>query len=57
MANKQRIYIMWFLKVKSIATGEYQTIEKNDDLTELLMEADRLVARGIKIQIVDEKRA
>lgn len=57
MANKQRTYIMWFLKVKSMATGEYQTIEKSDDLTALLMEADRLVAKGIKIQIVAEKRA
>ena len=48
---------MWLLKIKSIATGKYQTIEKNDDLTALLKEADRLVAKGIKIQIVDEKRA
>ena len=48
---------MWFLKVKSMATGEYQTIEKNDDLTALLKEADRLVAKGIKIQIVDEKKS
>lgn len=48
---------MWFLKVKSAATGEYQIIEKNDDLTALLKEADRLVAKGIKIQIIDEKRA
>lgn len=46
---------MWLLKVKSIATGEYQTIEKNDDLTALLKEGDRLVAKGIKIQIIDEK--
>ena len=48
---------MWFLKIKSKATGEYQTIEKNSDLTELLKEGDRLVAKGIKIQIVAEKRA
>ena len=57
MANQQRTYIMWFLKIKSKATGEYQTIEKNDDLTALLKEADRLVAKGIKIQIIAEKRA
>lgn len=49
--------IMWLLKVKSVATGEYQTIEISDDLTSLLNEADRLVAKGIKIQIVYEKRA
>ena len=48
---------MWFLKVKSAATGEYQIIEKNDDLTALLREADRLVANGIRIQITVEKRA
>ena len=48
---------MWFLKVKSVATGEYQIIEKSGDLTALLKEADRLVAKGIKIQIIDEKRA
>ena len=48
---------MWLLKVKSAATGEYQTIEKSDDLTALLREADRLVAKGIKIQIIAEKRA
>ena len=57
MANQQRTYIMWFLKIKSIATGKYQTIEKSDDLTALLKEADRLVAKGIKIQIIAEKRA
>lgn len=57
MANQQRTYIMWLLRVKSVATGEYQIIEKNDDLTALLKEADRLVAKGIKIQIIDEKRA
>lgn len=48
---------MWLLKVKSIATGEYQIIEKNDDLTALLKEADRLVAKGIKIQIIAEKKS
>ena len=48
---------MWMLKVKSKATGEYQIIEKSDDLTALLIEADRLVAKGIRIQITDEKRA
>ena len=48
---------MWLLKVKSVATGKYQIIEKNDDLTALLKEADRLVAKGIKIQIIGEKRA
>ena len=48
---------MWLLKVKSAATGEYQTMEISDDLTALLREADQLVARGIKIQIVAEKRA
>lgn len=47
---------MWLLKVKSVATGEYQIIEKNDDLTALLKEADRLVAKGIKIQITAEKQ-
>ena len=48
---------MWLLKVKSVATGKYQIIEKNNDLTALLKEADRLVAKGIKTQIIDEKRA
>ena len=48
---------MWFLKIKSIATGEYQIIEKNGDLTELLKEGDLLVNKGIKIQIIAEKRA
>ena len=48
---------MWFLKIKSMATGEYQIIEKSDDSTALLREADRLVAKGIKIQIINEKRA
>ena len=48
---------MWFLKVKSVATGKYQIIEKSDDLTALLKEADRLVAKGIKIKIIAEKRA
>ena len=48
---------MWLLKVKSKAAGEYQTIEKNGDLTALLREADRLVAKGIRIQIIAEKRA
>ena len=48
---------MWLLKVKSMATGEYQTIEISDDLTALLREADRLVAKGIRIQIIAEKRA
>ena len=57
MANQQRTYIMWFLKIKSIATRKYQTIEKSDDLTALLREADRLVANGIRIQITVEKRA
>ena len=47
---------MWLLKVKSKATGEYQIIEKNADLTSLLKEADRLVAKGIKIQIIAEKK-
>ena len=56
MVNQQRTYIMWFLKVKSAATGEYQIIEKNDDLTALLREAYRLVAKGIKIQIIAEKK-
>lgn len=48
---------MWLLKVKSVATGKYQTIEKNADLTALLKAGDQLVAKGIKIQIIDEKRA
>lgn len=48
---------MWLLKFKSAATGEYQTIEKSGDLTTLLREADRLVAKGIRIQIIAEKRA
>lgn len=48
---------MWLLKVKSAATVEYQIIEKNADLMALLKEADRLVAKGIKIQIIAEKRA
>lgn len=47
---------MWLLRVKSVATGEYQIIEKNDDLTALLKEADRLVAKGIKIHIIAEKK-
>ena len=46
---------MWLLKVKSIATGKYQTIEISADLTALSKEGDRLVAKGIKIQIIDEK--
>ena len=48
---------MWILKVKSVATGKYQILEISDDLTSLLREADRLVAKGIKIQIIAEKRA
>ena len=48
---------MWFLKIKSMATGEYQTIEKNNDLTALLKEGDQLLTKGIKIQIIAEKRA
>ena len=48
---------MWFLKIKSMATGEYQIIEKSDDLKKLLKEADRLVAKGIEIQITAEKKS
>ena len=47
---------MWLLKIKSVATGKYQILEKSDDLTSLLREGDRLVAKGIKIQIVAEKK-
>lgn len=48
---------MWLLKVKSAATGEYQTIEISDDLKKLLKEANRLVEDGREIQITDKKRA
>lgn len=48
---------MWLLKVKSKATGEYQTIEISDDLKKLLKEANRLVEDGREIQITDKKRA
>ena len=48
---------MWFLKIKSKATGEYQTIEKNNDLTALLKEGDQLVSKGIKIKITAEKKS
>lgn len=48
---------MWLLKVKSVATGEFQTIEISADLTALLKEADRLVDEGKEVEIIDEKRA
>ena len=57
MANQQRAYIMWLLKVKSAATGEYQILEISDDLTALLREANRLIEDGREIQITDEKIA
>ena len=47
---------MWLLKVKSVATGKYQIFEISDDLTALLKEADRLVEKGIEIQITAEKK-
>ena len=48
---------MWLLKVKSLATGDYQIIEKSDDLTVLLKEADRLVETGKEVQVIDEKKS